>query len=515
MRLSIGHKLVVAFAGALAILLATGVVSYRNTRRLEAANDAVSASQAILQRLAAVTRATLEAEGATRAYLLTADPAARAQVVDAASTAREGLDRLSTLVAPDREGATATATLAAATAQRLDELALALARRDRSGAASAPTLLAGSDSAGSAARLRAAADHLESTEEDRLARRAVDAHAVARRSELILRVGLILVALLAPLAFLIVRGDLEGRRQTERLLEESEARLRAAADGSMDAFYVLRAVHDEAGALADFEFVDLNARAASLLGHDRRAILGERLCELLPRNRSDGFFDRYRRVMETGAVLEEEFEVAGGEYTAAWIHHQVVPLRDGVAITSRDITERKQQEEALRALSLVDELTGLYNRRGFLALAQQQLKLARRGHREVVLLFVDMDDFKEINDTFGHNEGDVALTRAAQVLRKTFRDSDILARLGGDEFVVLATDTAAATSDIIVSRMRRELQERNEEDGYPYRLSFSVGAARFDPDAPPSIEELLATADSMLYQQKRHRRATEAPAERS
>ena len=515
MRLSIGHKLVVAFAGALAILLATGVVSYRNTRQLEIANDAVSVSYEVLQRVAMVASATLEAEAASRAYILTADSTERARAVAASAHAREGLARLADLAAPDPAGSTATATLAAATAQRLDELSRAMGRRDASGMASAAALLAGGDSAGSAARLRAAAARLDAVEQAQLAERTAAARAVARRAELILRVGLVLVAILAPLAFLIVRGDFEGRRKTEGLLEESEARLRAAADGSLDAFYVLRAVHDRSGAVADFEFVDLNARAASLLGHDRRALLGERLCELLPRNRSDGFFDRYRRVMETGVVLEEEFEVPGGEYTAAWIHHQVVPLRDGVAITSRDVTERKQQEEALRALSLVDELTGLYNRRGFLALAQQQLKLARRGHREVVLLFIDMDDFKEINDTFGHGEGDTALTRAAQVLRKTFRDSDILARLGGDEFVVLATDTGAATSEIIISRMRRELQERNEQDGFPYRLSFSVGAARFDPDAPPSIEELLATADSMLYQQKKHRRATEAPAERA
>ena len=190
---------------------------------------------------------------------------------------------------------------------------------------------------------------------------------------------------------------------------------------------------------------------------------------------------------------------------AAWIHHQVVPLADGVAISSRDITERKQQEEALKALLLVDELTGLYNRRGFLTLAQQQLKLAKRGHRELLLLFVDMDDFKEINDTFGHNEGDVALTRAAAILRKTFRDSDIIARLGGDEFVVLAADIVHGRAQVIIDRLRQELDERNEKDGYGYRLSFSVGVASFDPLRPPSIEDLLATADAMLYEQKRQK----------
>ena len=173
-----------------------------------------------------------------------------------------------------------------------------------------------------------------------------------------------------------------------------------------------------------------------------------------------------------------------------------------------DVRTRKKHEDELRALSLVDDLTGLNNRRGFLTLAQQQIKFTRRNKRELVLLFVDMDDFKQINDKHGHQQGDVALQRAARVLRSTFRDSDIIARLGGDEFVVLAADTGSSAS--IVQRLRRELGERNEHDGYPYTLSFSVGAARFDPDDPPTIEELLQTADSMLYEQKRQRRQTHA-----
>ena len=174
--------------------------------------------------------------------------------------------------------------------------------------------------------------------------------------------------------------------------------------------------------------------------------------------------------------------------------------RRDVAVAQRT---HQQQEEQLRALSLVDDLTGLNNRRGFLALAEQQIKFARRNNRELVLLFVDMDDFKQINDKHGHQAGDIALQRAARVLRATFRDSDIIARLGGDEFVVLAADTG--TSAQIVERLRRSLVERNKSEDYPYTLSFSVGAARFDPEDPPTIQELLHTADEMLYEQKRSR----------
>jgi diguanylate cyclase (GGDEF)-like protein/PAS domain S-box-containing protein len=338
-------------------------------------------------------------------------------------------------------------------------------------------------------------------------REAAAAQASAGRTAVIVRFGLLFALALAPLAFLLLRHDFILRRESERALRDTEARLRAAADGSRDAFYVLRAVRDQTGNVSDFEFADLNARAEELLGRPRDRLIGKGLCELIPTNRDGGYFDRYVRVLERQEVLEEEFEVSSPDVQTAWIHQQVVPLKDGVAVSSRDITERKQQEEALRSLSLIDELTGLYNRRGFLTLAQQQLKIAKRGHRDLLLLFVDMDDFKDINDNFGHAEGDSALVSASEILKKTFRDSDILARLGGDEFVVLAADPGTGVTDIIINRLRAGLIERNSLDSRPYRLSFSVGVARFDPASPPTIEELLATADSMLYEQKRLKRA--------
>jgi diguanylate cyclase (GGDEF)-like protein/PAS domain S-box-containing protein len=334
---------------------------------------------------------------------------------------------------------------------------------------------------------------------------AARARGIAEGDQRLLGFGLAVVFALAPLAALIVRRELQVRHEAEAALATSEARFRAATDASLDAFYVLRAVRDSSGAVLDFEFVDINRSAEALLGLARADVVGQRICELVPATRSNGFLAQYITVMTTGEVHDGEVEVQGCEMRAAWVHQQVVPLGDGVAITSRDVTERKQHEDALKALSLVDELTGLYNRRGFLTLATQQLKQARRGNRELLLLFVDMDDFKEINDTLGHAEGDAALRSTAAILRRTFRDSDIIARMGGDEFVVLATDIGRGTDALIVERLRSELREANAQGGAPYRLSFSVGAAHFDPVNPPSIEELLATADAMLYEQKRHK----------
>lgn len=334
---------------------------------------------------------------------------------------------------------------------------------------------------------------------------AVRARGIVEGDQRLLGFGLAVVFGLAPLAALIVRRELRVRSEAESALAASEARFRAATDASLDAFYVLRAVRDANGAVLDFEFVDINRSAEGLLGLRREEIIGQRICELVPATRANGFLAQYIAVMTTGVVQDGEVEVRGREMRAAWVHQQVVPLADGVAITSRDVTDRKQHEEALKALSLVDDLTGLYNRRGFLTLATQQLKQARRGHRELLLLFVDMDDFKEINDTLGHAEGDAALRLTAGILRRTFRDSDIIARMGGDEFVVLATDISHGTDALIIDRLRAELRQVNEQGGAPYRLSFSVGAAHFDPYNPPSMEELLATADAMLYEQKRQK----------
>jgi diguanylate cyclase (GGDEF)-like protein/PAS domain S-box-containing protein len=334
---------------------------------------------------------------------------------------------------------------------------------------------------------------------------ALELQEQAQRTTTLLGLGAIAMGLMLPIALATIAREVARRRQAEMALEQRDARFRAAVEGSHDAFYVLRVVSDTQGDPLDFEFVEVNREAERWLGLTRDAIIGQRLCELMPANRTNGFFDLYVRAMRSADADEGEREIADPSMRARWVRYQVVPLDDGVAVTSRDVTDRKHHEETLRALSLMDELTGLYNRRGFLTLAEQQLRQARRTQRELVLLFVDMDDFKEINDRHGHKQGDVALQRTAAILRRTFRDSDIVARLGGDEFVVLATDVSLGTGPLIVDRLRVELAQANAIEGYPYRMSFSVGLAVFDPDRPPDIDELLATADAMLYEQKKHK----------
>ena len=161
-------------------------------------------------------------------------------------------------------------------------------------------------------------------------------------------------------------------------------------------------------------------------------------------------------------------------------------------------------DRELRSLALTDDLTCLYNRRAFLALAGQQLKMTRRKPHGLLLFFADVDNLKYINDSYGHREGDFALLRVADALEKTFRNSDVIARLGGDEFAVLALEASCENPEVILRRLERALRGSNSDESR-YQLSLSVGMARFDPKRPISLGKLIATADEAMYQEKRNR----------
>ena len=155
-------------------------------------------------------------------------------------------------------------------------------------------------------------------------------------------------------------------------------------------------------------------------------------------------------------------------------------------------------------LALTDDLTGLYNRRGFMALAERQLKLARRSGRGLLVFMMDVDGLKQINDSFGHLEGDRALKRTSDVLEETFRDSDVVARLGGDEFAVLAIEAAGHSELTIKARLLESLKSIDRKQP-GYEISLSLGLARFDPSSRTSIGELMVKADQAMYEQKRLR----------
>jgi diguanylate cyclase (GGDEF)-like protein len=163
-------------------------------------------------------------------------------------------------------------------------------------------------------------------------------------------------------------------------------------------------------------------------------------------------------------------------------------------------------QERLRLMSITDELTGLPNRRGFFVLAEQQLRSAQRIGWGLVLLFADLDDFKMINDTLGHQSGDEALCAMADIFRQSYRDSDIIARMGGDEFAILLVNPTDRGVKAAQDRLQQNLDQFNARENGAYQLRVSMGMAEFGPEAQTSIDALLGLADERMYAEKERRK---------
>ncbi|MCA0303691.1 MAG: diguanylate cyclase [Proteobacteria bacterium] len=206
-----------------------------------------------------------------------------------------------------------------------------------------------------------------------------------------------------------------------------------------------------------------------------------------------------RRAVSTGPLGYlvkpfQEIELRCAMEVAIHKHRAEVANREREAALRRNV-------ELLASLSLVDELTQLHNRRGFFELAQQALKVARREQHTLGIFFMDLNGLKQINDQFGHSAGDQALRDAAEVLRRTFRESDIVARLGGDEFVALARvnrDTSALNK-----RLREQVALMNTDEQRHHPLQMSIGTALFNVTSEDDVESLIARADAAMYEEKR------------
>jgi diguanylate cyclase (GGDEF)-like protein len=215
-----------------------------------------------------------------------------------------------------------------------------------------------------------------------------------------------------------------------------------------------------------------------------------------------GFGDgAHRLVLADGRILSRELVPVGLEGEP---HGVLVLLRE----VSTPALSAAGQLEPLLTVTLVDELTGLLNRRGFLAQASRRLRRAVQEHRPASLFCLDVDGMKTINDRLGHSAGDQALQEAAALLRHVFCDADLLARLGGDEFAVLSLDISETQHADVVERVLREIALLNARPARAWRLSLSIGAASFHAAQTPLVEELLAVADARLYAQKRVRKGT-------
>ena len=255
--------------------------------------------------------------------------------------------------------------------------------------------------------------------------------------------------------------------------------------------------------------LEVNPRLCSMLGYTPREILARRYGDLLHPDDLEATPVRLDELLAHGSVTTERVLLAkdGG---AVVVEVGASALADGRILTLvRDITARKQSEEALRLQSVVDELTAVYNRRGFVQAAERELRVASHSAAPVVLLLMaDLDNLKQINDGFGHAAGDEALVAAADVLRDVVRASDVVGRWGGDEFAVFVSRGGEAALAAVRARIARRLDQTNAV-GRPYLIALSLGIALARADERTTLDALIAEADAALYVEKRNR-----PAER-
>jgi diguanylate cyclase (GGDEF)-like protein/PAS domain S-box-containing protein len=296
-------------------------------------------------------------------------------------------------------------------------------------------------------------------------------------------------------------GDIAGWKEAEIRLMESEERYRIAIEHSNDGVTISK----------KGQHIYVNRKFLEMFGYDSlHDVAGKsKYMTVHPDDRAMVIEYNGRRERGEPAPPRYEFKGIRKDGKAIFVEISVTAtVYQGEPATFayfRDISERKKMEEKLRMMSIADELTGIYNRRGFLALSEQQLKWAERERRSVELFFIDLDCLKWINDTLGHKEGDRALKDVATLLRRTFRKSDIVGRMGGDEFAVLAINGAHGNRESPVKRLRATLDNHNRSKTGGYDLSLSVGIASSNSANPPSLDELIARADAAMYEEKREK----------
>lgn len=410
-------------------------------------------------------------------------------------------------------------------------------------------------------------------------------------------------------------------------IEHNAERFISAAESHLDGYFILKSVRNETGEITDFRFEYINKVAEIMLGLPREQVIGQLLCELLPINRTRGFFDKYVEIVRTGVPVSEEFALEVDYVQAAWIYHEVVKIGDGISISSRNITERKRAEDALRlkeallrqvtdsipvivayvdeeeryrycnraylasfqlsdeqilgktiaavmgehvykglqvhvanalagqnvqfdhmrlrngqpkdfemhylpqsdldgkvegfyvmgwdvsdlrqrelslrTRALQDNLTGLPNRPAFMERMGEELMRLRAPDEGLALLFLDIDHFKQVNDTYGHAAGDELIREFGRRTRSAVRATDMVARMGGDEFVVLlpavkSQQHAENVAEHIVSAMRPPAQLAK----VAHQISTSIGLVYASSATSHSAASLLERADEALYEAK-------------
>jgi len=260
--------------------------------------------------------------------------------------------------------------------------------------------------------------------------------------------------------------------------------------------------------LDDGRIMEFNDGFVNLSGYRSEELAGKRTLDLHIWAREEERAAVVDELSRKGKVHGRELHLKkkNGEIITGLFSAEVIIVNSEKCVLTSvgDITARKRMEEEIREMSLRDPLTELYNRRGFYAIAEQEIKTANRARNKMQLIFIDCDGLKWINDNLGHDEGDRVIKTTAEILRRSFRESDVIARVGGDEFVVLSSYATDIDQEVFSGRLQHHIDEYNESaSSRRYRLAMSWGTAVYDPEFPVAVDELMAAADELMYANKK------------
>ncbi len=293
------------------------------------------------------------------------------------------------------------------------------------------------------------------------------------------------------------------RKQDEEALQKSQQEFASLFQSHSEALLYI----DEKGTI-----LDINKRFSELFGYTLEEIKGKNAnCGIIhPPEKIEEGKEIDKKALSSGYIqLETIRKKKDGTIFPAFISGSTVFIDGkacGIICTYIDISERKKFEEQLEKLSRIDSLTGCYNRRYGLELLEQQIKLIQRLKSPILIAFLDIDNFKAINDNFGHQEGDKILIEVGNLLKSTLREVDIICRIGGDEFLLAFPDTSIQEAPLIRSRLEEKLVPLNRKISKDYQIQFSMGFVEYLPEAAMPLDKLITIADQRMYEDKKKKK---------
>jgi len=285
------------------------------------------------------------------------------------------------------------------------------------------------------------------------------------------------------------------RKRADEALRESEERRSVFMDSAPNAF----ALFD-----SKLNLVELNNVGVGMLpaGTNKEDVIGKHITELYPEVKEQERYVKYSDVVKTGKPMSVDDVILHPQFGEIHLSMNAFKVGEGLGLIITDITERKQAEMKLRMLATTDTLTEVLNRGFGLLLFGKQLQLAKRNKSKLSICYIDVDGLKEVNDTYGHQEGDEVLKLVGGFLKEATREIDIVCRLGGDEFLLVLPQCSIDQALTAWGRIAQKKADFNTKRIKPYKISLSRGFAECDPDHEKTVDQLIAIADHEMYKHK-------------